>query len=516
MDVGSNYTYLMNLTVISKFDACTSDIKQFFCREEGLALLDKVLSLSGTSGFIHRKKDLVDKLKSAGIACSLNSDISTIREAVYALPDGSDADRKLFNTLKSAFNSFVTPSGVIENLVKKLGDPELSHGSVRVSILKQFIKYTSYHTAPVLSLLAERAGRSVSEYRSNINLALSDIDDSIFDILETGLSKDDKKKYVLLRMIDDLANGRYKTNGSTKNALYMFAFAYDMSAFVDPLNDVWNPERDIEKKLFFDYYSNSFLRYISEDYKRRRSDYESEPLGDGINYKNYVEVIYLYCLSRKDMSQDQKLKLAERLIDECEKKVKVNNYVDLVSQNVNYTVNSRFTYIYKDFAISELMNLPVDEVSEYVCTHFEVMNSGISGSKLTIDMDTRTAGYYFNRKGITTHFDDSDIEAEIQLLKMMFPNDPDFIDLMGKLYAVLYTPQAETGAVVHRSDILTSFFYKALSDESLQGRSIYDLYIYMCTTLRPALTESRFQTVNSKNLFDMFVLITLYRQINII
>lgn len=517
MDSNLNQTYLMNLTVISKLEAGTSDFKQFFCREEGIALWEKVQKLTNTSAFIHRKKELVDKLRSAGCACMLDDDMDTLWQKVLTLPDGAAADRALFLTLKSAFDSFATPTTVISNLVKNLGDSDFKNDPTRLAILKQFIKYTNYHTAPVLALLASRTGRNPAEYKANIDIALSELDESIFDVLNGKLTKDDKKRYHLLRMIDDLANGRYKTNGSTKTALYMFAFAYDMDVFVDPFNEIWDPERDVEKKLLYEYYSNSFLRFLTEDYKKRRSDYEAEPLGDGINYKNYVEVIYIYCLSRKDMARGDKLKLAETLIEECEKKAHMPKRVDLSSQDGEYTLRSRFTYIYKDLVTSTLMKLPVSEVADYICSYYEINGTEISGSKITVNMDTRTANYHISGKNIVKHFTDEDIQAEISSLKLLFPGEDEFVDLMGKMYTVLYSPVlSRKNGIVQRSDLLTRFFYKALSDDSLQGRSIYDLYVYMCATLRPVLIESRFQTISSNNIFDMFVLVTLYRQLNVI
>lgn len=68
---------------------------------------------------------------------------------------------------------------------------------------------------------------------------------------------------------------------------------------------------DLEINLFRDYYTNNLIRFISDSYKENLNEYELDPSGQGINYKNFAEMIYLYYIS-KDCSAEDKVRLSAR------------------------------------------------------------------------------------------------------------------------------------------------------------------------------------------------------------
>ena len=72
---------------------------------------------------------------------------------------------------------------------------------------------------------------------------------------------------------------------------------------------------DLEKYLFRDYYSNNLMRFITDAYRNGLGDYEMTPSGQGINYKNFAEMIYLYFLS-SDYIPEDKIRLSAQMIRE--------------------------------------------------------------------------------------------------------------------------------------------------------------------------------------------------------
>ena len=130
--------------------------------------------------------------------------------------------------------------------------------------------------------------------------------------------------FELIEMCNDLAAGNFRVNGKTKVYLYYFAFMFDMTVPLDGRHCA--PERNIVKNLFQDFYNDNFLRLLSSDYTdpKNATAFEKEPTGEGINYKSFVEMIYIYFLCRDDlnMTQGEKIDKAESIIDECVKRAK--------------------------------------------------------------------------------------------------------------------------------------------------------------------------------------------------
>lgn len=111
-----------------------------------------------------------------------------------------------------------------------------------------------------------------------------------------------RKKFALIRQANELASGLFKTSGSTKEALYQFAIVYGMTFGIAD-EDHLDPRREVEKNLFVDYYNNNMMRFLGSEYEGHMADYDVDPVGTGINYKNFVEMIYLYYL-RRDVALD--------------------------------------------------------------------------------------------------------------------------------------------------------------------------------------------------------------------
>ena len=278
-------------------------LSKFYCREEGESLLDTIIRQKGKSSFNHRKLELIEKLKMAGVDANKDMSLEELKTCVKKLPDGVKMDRMMFDVLFDLYKNFATPAKQMERIVRRIGVKKYQDGSLRLAILKQFILNTDYHTGPVREMIRSRihteTGNIVSRYKVKPETLADWADESLFNVLDFQLTKDEKKKYTLLRLCDDLAAGRFRTNGSTRYSLYMFAFAFDMVSYPDTTIQEYDPTRDIEKNLFFDYYGNHMLRFLDREENDNSSDYESAPSGEGINYKNYAEIIYLYYLNKR-------------------------------------------------------------------------------------------------------------------------------------------------------------------------------------------------------------------------
>ena len=182
--------------------------------------------------------------------------------------------------------------------------------------------------------------------------------------------------FELIEMCNDLAAGNFRVNGKTKVYLYYFAFMFDMTVPLDGRKCA--SERNIVKNLFQDYYNDNFLRLLSSDYTdpKNATSFEKEPTGEGINYKSFVEMIYIYFLCRDDlnMSQGEKIDKAEAIIDECVKRAKKEG--QFAHRNVGVHTN-----VYRDLHVNVLLNKKVVEIADYILAHYQVYlpdNNGIA------------------------------------------------------------------------------------------------------------------------------------------
>ncbi len=168
--------------------------------------------------------------------------------------------------------------------------------------------------------------------------------------------------YGLLELCNDLASGSFRVNGFTKKYLYYFAFIFGMTvSFGDKKFD---EEKDVEKNLFQDYYNDNLLRLLSKEYEN--SALEKMPTGEGINYKNFAEVIYLYWLYHDElpMSPGEKIDMAEETISRC---------VNLCSgSEIKQKKIGIYTEEYRDNYVLVLMNKKPEEISNYIAKHFVI------------------------------------------------------------------------------------------------------------------------------------------------
>ena len=199
-----------------------------------------------------------------------------------------------------------------------------------------------------------------------------------------------KKKdidFELLELCNDLAAGNFRVNGKTKVYLYYFAFMFEMTVPLEGRN--CEPERDIVKNLFQDYYNDNFLRLLSVDYSdpKNATAIEKEPTGEGINYKSFVEMIYLYFLCRDDldMTPGEKINKAEVIIKECVERAKKKGQ-PVPGRSFNHT------QVYRDSYVNVLMNKKIDEIADFVLAHYQVLSPDDSNiARIMVASEENTA-----------------------------------------------------------------------------------------------------------------------------
>lgn len=168
------------------------------------------------------------------------------------------------------------------------------------------------------------------------------------------------KPWELLKIADDLAAGRPRGSDVMKLYLYYFAFMFDMKAAMK-YGETADPDRDIVKNLFYDYYSDNLTRYLQQDPAAGNAQ---EPSGEGINFKNYVEAIYLYYLCRRDasLSAGQWLDKANAMIERCTQK-----------GDDSFAGAGGNTQLFRETHMAALLELPEAQAEEYICRNYQII-----------------------------------------------------------------------------------------------------------------------------------------------
>lgn len=203
-----------------------------------------------------------------------------------------------------------TPVDYLKRIVDDLGDPAWKRNTLRVRILKQAIRYGNFLVEPYgdtsKKLIEKKLGTK------DVDVILKKIGEEFFKEVYDTQSKEMQKKLALFRFADELAGAKFRTDGQIEK-LYIFAVIFNMTYLLsDGSRDV---KRDIELRLFYQYYTDNAMRPRGSAY----SKYISER---GVNLKNYYEVMYLYYICQEDMEPDEKLRRITENLTALEKKIK--------------------------------------------------------------------------------------------------------------------------------------------------------------------------------------------------
>lgn len=221
-------------------------------------------------------------------------------------------------------------------------------------------------------------------------------------------AKRKKKSWELLQLCNDLASGAFRMNGGkNKQYLYYFAVMFRMTV---PEKDAGNSGQTSDfQSLFCEYYNDNLLRYLDAGYDDPKYDaiYEKTPSGDGINYKNFVEVIYLYYMfhaAEMELTPGELIDRANAMADTCTK-VAAQIAPELRRKNTP----ADYTLTFAEQFYQEVLAIPEQHLAEYLAQQYTIIVGEKKGSaRIAIASETNTA--YRSAQRIDREMDAEDME----------------------------------------------------------------------------------------------------------
>ncbi len=313
-----------NTSYTRKMDMVLTDLEEKFKNlytKEDFERVFKKLEKSYASERPSVRAEIYSMLKDCGVTCSpdmTDKEYKKVSDSLKLFTNDEIGDR-IFEAIFEKFSLFLSPKDYMLRIVDRV-DKEFTKDPLRLRILKRFVKHTNslsdagYNGNHILKYAEGKTGKEIQPEQ------LADyLDDGVFEPLSTA-TKAQKKPYGIygiLKLCNDLAEGNFRGEGATREGLYLFGIAFEMT-YTPAETRKEHKENDIEKNLFYDYYSNNVIRFIGEEYRKNASGCEIEPTGQGINYKNFAEMVYLYYIG-KNLTPLEKIKKATAMIERISK-----------------------------------------------------------------------------------------------------------------------------------------------------------------------------------------------------
>ena len=467
------------------------------------------------------------------------------------IPTFLEMEDKIMYALYSEYTNYPGPEQYMSRIVDKMSHKEdnWNADTLRVRILRQFIKYGNYLADAgfggkkvIRDYVREKTGKLPEEKE-----IAGVVDDMIFNVLENAqkAQKKPEGKYGLLKLADDLAGGKFRVGGATKRGLYLFAMVFDMTYYSGPGNTKMNVDSDIERNLFRDYYTNNLMRFISDAYYGKVCEFETDPSGQGINYKNFAEMIYLYYISG-NYKPDEKIRLASEMIE----RVQESCYGQERREEAEDGRTARYKKWFfrdsrKDIFCEDILSMPVDEFEQFICENYDCntwktdadSKRGYAVGEMQLAAEQNTA--YKSYQKIIHELEEMDggiAECDYGLWftdvaafkKKEYENVCDrnphidrekFEEFMDLLVAVnsfleskaLHVPNA---AAMSRTSLLVAYYYYFnalhIAEEEEDKRSFEELFNYFKKNVDILLEESYYQPLSGKNVFDVLIVFSSY------
>lgn len=509
------------------FKEMNDSLSKMVSKEEMLAryeLMEAANAKSISEAAMWHSK-IVNTLNKAGYEISNEAGLEELKSTIDLLKSKDQMLEDLVYNLYSIYDSFPETQDYLRRVIKNCGcDYIKDSDSVRVAIVKQFMAKTRYNTLAINNLVRE-IEPSVSECKNYSFEIINAIDERVFAIYEN--TKGAGEKWPLLRLAKDLQDGLFKTNFSTRKDLYYFAFAFELKAYGSrDINDGYNPVYDLEKNLFEDYYNNDYLVYLRNV---GNNTFETEPTGEGVNYKNFAELIYVYYLNQEELTVTERIKGAENTISQCIKRFKedelfYNEEDDLATSNYKkeFWIN-----ICKDGTEEDLVQFVVD-----TCIIPENINTG---SKLAAASNSVTGfaytkefiDYISNSRGSRQIVDRNEaqkllvkkIEQIVKKDESKYSEGDKFIQIIKRIDEFVNLGRLDLDDKNYkqsRTKLLTAayFVYRLKADPS--EFTFLELYNDFAGTVNKKLVKSRYQRLSKKNIFDIYLVLLLYYTYNVL
>ena len=450
---------------------------------------------------------------------------------------------RIVSTLNDIYVNYPKPSEFIERMVDSLDtETAFEKDPLQLRILKRFVSVVN----------VEEIGNKYSKTFANKNV--SDIDESYFDVLNSKKECDYK---ALVQAANSLANGKFVSPVVTKEWLFWFAFAYGMKYYPSKDSDDYDVNKDVVKNLFEDYYCDNLTRYLYLEDGGTSGISDSEPSGIGLNFKNFVDVTFIYYLNLENMDASQKVSgfyyTIKKVRDAWNKKyeyieIRKNEYEQRLTQTYkenfervisnmdeetfknylleNYYCDLRYMYTVEKtgeirkgakgfFEFQIALNSPYgqyEEIIDLIKDSFGIpMNSGLG------DKDNRTY------KRVNTVFDVLDdywFDSELDYFECHENSSKEFVCIIKNIVKRLNPHNALAVADpkdITRTKMIAAYYhYYCLENfhSKVTWRSFKEVYddIYEC--LNDYLEKAGYQKISSKNLYDVFVIFFAYCKIN--
>lgn len=348
--------------------------------------------------------------------------------------------------------------------------------------------------------------------------------------------KDEKKKYGLVRLADDLASGKFTAAGVTKRDLYLFAVVFDMTYYCP--NETGNSETlerydtDIEKNLFTDYYTNNLMRFLTKAYQGRLSGVEVDPSGQGINYKNFAEMVFIYYIAKDSAPIDKITGIYEML-------ARLENS----SQN-HMKAKSFGTAFYRSIFTEDILKLSETDFEDFIKSNYDCTFTDENGKKLNksefqLQTNQNTAFEVYcelidamtnlkepvSRKnsnyGLWITEASTLNESQNSSLANVITGDSEkiksFITLLKRINSFMEFESfvKEDSDSITRTAIVVAYYYYYNTRNSYIGvkknlQEVYNDYTNEITGLNAILLEAYMQPISDKNIFDLFVIFSSY------
>ena len=244
--------------------------------------------------------------------------LQTYAEQIERLPTLAQLDVRFFQMLYDCFDRYRSSADYLTRFVRqRLSQisPELleNDAPTGVLILRQLIRQFGCGTAAVNGEICKIEDRDKGPNQKNTNSyfcpALQTLCETAYGgdtaAMAKGLTEAEYRDLLknaetgcrLALIAEQLAAGRFNSQGKTREFLYIFAIAFEMRCTElggGAAEENGAPDgrdlSDLTRNLFYDYYTDNLVNARSASEKKEIDGY-------GINWKNFIEVIYLYYLS---------------------------------------------------------------------------------------------------------------------------------------------------------------------------------------------------------------------------
>lgn len=572
-------------TMTRRMDSALNDLEREFKGMYTLEMLEykfeqyKRAKDLDDSDWSSKEKELADMLISQGIECSAAQTPEDYRKLIASadVPKNSnELQDKLILAVYSKFQEYPSPEQYMKRIVDRLCNPEdgWQDDTLRLRILKQFIKYGEYLWITGIPSKKQIGGRTaIRDFvekkigkKPSIEEVLIHLDDTIFDKLkEVKDNKDDGKftggKYSLLKMADDLSYGKFRTNGSTKRMLYLFAMVYGMTYYSgnEANGEIIDYKSDIELNLFRDYYHNNLMRFLSEAYIETPSGF-ANPSGAGINYKNYAEMVYLYYISKssEECSPAEKFIKSHDMIEDINAKMMDAEPSAETKKKDTQVYRDAIRYDGNDLFSEDVLEMDEEAFKQFLCENYDCRRGSNVGvmqlkteqnsafrvyqsilqdiEKLDVDLKNCNYGLWFvdvnafNKEGYgkicerKTEIDPEKFDRFKKILEAMnkyvgreYKEDTKDIgrtELSSEMIGAMKITEPKD---VTRSSLLIAFYYyyNAKMETYLRkGHMSFEEFFYefkMEADLK--LEEAYYQPFSGRTLFDLLIAFSAYSRL---